>query len=133
MQLEIFSLCDSAVDYGGKLCILGAFDRVKSKQAPTIVQHCAVVARLRFHRIEEGTHKVRVTFGDEDGRTVLPQVEADLTVGFAEHARSSTFNLVMGINGLKLEHPGEYTVDLAVDGIHQGSLPLYLDVTPPAK
>jgi hypothetical protein len=36
----------------------------------------------------------------------------------------------MQINGLKLDQFGEYTVDLAVDGVHQGSLPLYFSKTP---
>jgi hypothetical protein len=51
-------------------------------------------------------------------------------VRFSEKAQSATFNLVMQVNGLKLEQFGEYTVDLAVDGIHQGSLPLYFGRTP---
>jgi hypothetical protein len=38
----------------------------------------------------------------------------------------------MQINGLKLDQYGEYTVDLAVDGVHQGSLPLYFGKTPQA-
>ena len=130
MKLEIFTLCDSAVDYAGKLCILGAFDRIRSKEAPAVVQHCAVAARFRFHRIEDGAHRIRVTFADEDGKTVLPQVNAEVTVKFGEASPSVTFNLVMGINTLKLERFGEYTVDLAVDGVHQGSLPLYLDQIP---
>ena len=127
MKLEIFTLCDSAVDYGGKLCILGAFDRILAKEAPFVYQHCAVAARLRFHRIEEGKHHLRVTFADEDGKTVLPNVDGEVTVKFGPSSPSAAINLIMGINGLKLERFGEYTVDLAVDGVHQGSLPLYFD------
>lgn len=125
LKLEIFTLCDSAVDYGGKVCILGAFDSVTALEAPYTVSHCAVVARMRFHRIEEGNHKLRVTLADQDGRMIMPNVDAQVGVRFSEKSQSATFNLVMQINGLKLEQFGEYTVDLAVDGVHQGSLPLY--------
>lgn len=127
MKLEIFSLCDTAVDYGGKLCILGAFDHIRSKEVPHVMQHCAVVARMRFHRIEEGNHKLRVTLADEDGKMIVPNVEAQVAVRFGERSQSATFNLIMQINGLKLDRFGEYTVDLAVDGVHQGSIPLYLE------
>lgn len=130
LKLEIFTLCDSAVDYGGKVCILGAFDSVAAAEAPYTVTHCAVVARMRFHRIEEGNHKLRVTLADQDGKMIMPNVDAQVGVRFTEKAQSATFNLVMQINGLKLEQFGEYTVDLAVDGVHQGSLPLYFGKSP---
>ena len=125
LKLEIFSLCESAADYGGKLCIMGAFDHVTSPTQPHVVPRCAVVARIRFHRVEEGSHKLRVSVADADGRPVIPNVEAQVEVPFAEHAQSATFNLVVNINGLKLDAFGEYTTDIAVDGMHVGSLPLY--------
>ena len=125
LKLEIFTLCESAADYAGKLCILGAFDHVSAPQAPHVVPRCAVVARLRFHRVEEGTHKLRVSVADADGRSVVPNVEAQVTVPFPETAQSATFNLVVHINGLRLAAFGEYTTDIAVDGMHLGSLPLY--------
>ena len=132
LKLEIFTLCDSAVDYGGKICMLGAFDSVATAEAPYTVTHCAVVARMRFHRIEEGNHKLRVTLADQDGKMIMPNVDAQVGVRFTEKAQSATFNLVMQINGLKLDQFGEYTVDLAVDGVHHGSLPLYFGKTPQA-
>jgi hypothetical protein len=130
LKLEIFTLCDSAVDYGGKVCILGAFDSVAAAEVPYTVTHGAVVARMRFHRIEDGNHKFRVTLADQDGKMIMPNVDAQVGVRFTEQAQSATFNLVMQINGLKLDQFGEYTVDLAVDGVHQGSLPLYFSKTP---
>jgi hypothetical protein len=131
MKLEIFTLCDSASDYHGKLCMLGAFDRVMGKAAPMIVPHCAVACRLRFHQVEEGEHKLRLIFADEDGKPVLKPVEASVSVKFGETSKSAAMNFVMNVNGLKLDKFGEYTVDLAVDGVHLGSQPLYFD--PPAK
>jgi hypothetical protein len=130
VKLEIFTLCDSAVDYSGKLCILGAFDHVRVKEAPHVLPLCSVVARMRFHRIEEGNHLLRVTLADEDGKTIVPNVEAQVGVRFGNKSQSATFNLIMQINGLKLDTFGEYTVDLAVDGVHQGSIPLYFEQLP---
>lgn len=118
------------MDYGGKVCILGAFDSVSAAEAPYTISHCAIVARMRFQRIEEGHHKLRVTLADQDGKMIMPNVDGQIGVQFNEMAQSATFNLVMQINGLKLTQFGEYTLDLAVDGVHQGSLPLYFIKSP---
>ena len=40
MELLTSVICDSASDYGGKLCILGAFDTVWSTKFPNQHPHC---------------------------------------------------------------------------------------------
>jgi hypothetical protein len=87
---------------------------------------------MHFHQIEELNHKLRVTLADQDGKMIMPNVDTQVGARFTEQAQSATFNLVMQINGLKLDQFGEYTVDLAVDGVHQGSLPLYFGKKPQA-
>ena len=97
------------------------------------VPECALERRdLGDHRGVDHEIAVRrvgrdqeVSVADADGRPVIPNVEAKVEVPFPEHAQSATFNLVVNINGLKLDAFGEYTTDIAVDGLHVGSLPLY--------
>jgi hypothetical protein len=43
LKLKIFTLCDTAVDYSGKVCILGAYDTVAAAEATYILTHCAFV------------------------------------------------------------------------------------------
>jgi hypothetical protein len=131
MRLEIFALCDSASDYGGRLCLLGVHDQIRAKEAPIQIGHCALAVRMRFHRIEDGRHKLVATISDEDGKNVVPKIEADMLVNLPESAQSAAVNLVLAINGLKLPSFGEYSIDLAIDGAHQGSLPIYCP--PPPK
>jgi hypothetical protein len=130
VKLEIFTLCDSAADYSGKLCVLGASDRIHAKEAPHVVPLRSVVVRMRFHRIEEGDHMLRATLADKHDKTIVPNVKAQVRVRFGNRSQSATFNLIMQINGLKLDTFGEYTVDLAVDGVHQGSIPLNFEQLP---
>ena len=92
-----------------------------------------MIGGFRFHRIEEGKHKLNVTLADQDGKSIVPKIEADITVAFHESAQSAAANLVMALNRVKLEAFGEYTVDLAVDGKHLGSLPLYFSQVSPPK
>ena len=131
MDVELFALCDAATDYGGKLNLLGAFDSIWAKQFPVAHPHCAIALRVRFERIEDGTHRVRIGIMDEDGKPVVPTIEGSVVVKCPPNLLTVCANLVLNINGLKFEKPGRYAVDLALDGRHEKSLPLAVLQTEP--
>jgi hypothetical protein len=125
MNAEIFTLCDAAtVDATGKLNILGSFDRLNAKDVPIVHPHCALAVKLRFERIEEGERKIRITFIDPDGSSILPPVDVTAAVRFSGNESSSTTSLALAIQQLKLPNFAEYSIDLAVDGRHLVSVPL---------
>ncbi len=124
MEVEIFALCDAATDSAGKLNILGAFDRIGTRQFPAVHMHCAIALRIRFERIEEGHHRVRINFVDADGKSIMPSIGGNIGVKFPDDVRSVCANLVLNINGLKLESAGQHSIDLAIDGRHEKSLPV---------
>lgn len=128
MKVEMFALCDAATDCGGKLNILGAFDTISAREVPVVHPQCAVALRLRFSQIEQGSHKMRLNFVDEDGNMVISPLDASVQVNFAQSdaPRSSSINMVLNIQRLKLEEYGEYAIDLAVDGRQEVSLPLFV-------
>lgn len=127
MKLEMFTLCDHAADYGGKVCINGAYDRIRVKEAPVVIQSITVYARVRFEPIEEATHKVRISFMDEDGKAVIPPLSGEIGVRFGDKGCTQVINLILQTHNVKLPTFGEYRVDFAVGGIQLGSLPLYVD------
>ena len=132
MKVEIFTLCDAAtVDATGKLNILGSFDRMNAPEEPLTYAHCALAVKLRFERIEEGEKKLRVTFVNADGAAVMPPIDgmADVRVQGSEPTGSVAF--AIGIQQLKLPKFGEYSIDLAVDGRHEASVPLYANAVRP--
>lgn len=131
MNVEVFALCDAAADYHGKLNILGTFDTIWSQQMPAVHPLCAVALRLRFSKIEEGDHKVKINIIDEDGKPVVKSVEGNVNVQFRDAGRTSlAVNMILHLQGLKVMKYGEYAIDLAVDGRHEASLPLYVHQTP---
>src|SRR5689334_16766629 len=79
MQLEIFTLCDAATEHAGKLNIIGTFDSLRAFEAPISHPQCAIAGRLRFEEIEEGEHRVVLTFADEDGNIVMPKFDSTLS------------------------------------------------------
>lgn len=126
MQLEIFTLCDAATEHAGKLNIMGTFDSLRGFEAPIAHPQCAIAGRLRFEQIEEGEHRVLLTFADEDGNIVMPKFDQTMAVNFAPGQRTVTSHFVILIQQIRLPKFGEYTIDLAIDGRQLGSLPLYV-------
>jgi len=126
MKTEIFTLCDAATEQQGKMNLLGSFDHLWARHEPIAHAGCALALKLRFTKIEEGSHKMRITFGDEDGNLVMPALEAPVTVVIGSGETTATSNLILNIQQLKLPKFGEYSIDLAVDGRAEASLPLYV-------
>lgn len=126
MRIEIFTLCDAATGDFGKLSMLGAFDTIWAVKIPMVYPQCTIALRARFERIERGEHKVVVHFVDSDGKNVIPPAQGVIAINFADEQSSVAANLILNIQGLKLEKFGEYSIDLAIDGQQKASLPLFV-------
>ncbi len=126
MQVEVFAICDAATSDSGKLNILGAFDTIWVRQFPAVYPHCAVAVKMRFEAIEKGDHAMVTRLIDEDGKNVLPPATGSFTMNMPENQRSASTDVVLNIQGLNLSKPGEYALELAVDGRSEISLPLFI-------
>lgn len=130
MNIEVFALCDAATESGGKLNLLGAFDSIMAPTLPLLHPSCAVVLRLRFKRIETGRHHIRVNLVNNDGKALTPSFDSDIQVAMAEGEEATVVNLILNFQQLRLEAYGRYSIDLAVDGRQESSLPLYIKKLP---
>jgi len=127
MRVEIFTLCDAAtLDAAGKLNILGSFDRLNAREEPVVHPQCALASKLRFERIEEGQKQIRILFVDQDGASVMPNVEATTQVRIQDNDSSATVSLALNIQQLRLPRFDEYSIDLAIDGRQEASIPLFV-------
>ncbi len=127
MKVEIFTLCDAAtVDSSNRLNILGSFDRIFAKQTPITYPLCALAVKLRFEKIEAGNKTLKISFVDTDGKHVLPTLNQTFTVQAVKDVLTASHCLVLVIQQLKFENYGDYSIDLAIDGRHEGSIPLYI-------
>jgi hypothetical protein len=135
MEIEIFTLCDAAtVD---NLNILGTFDQITAPRFPMFHRHCAVALRVRFERIEEGRHPVRISFVNADGKPVMPSLSGELGAPGGGDPPWVCQHLIVDLNNTRFEAPGLYSIDLAIDGRQERSLPLCVglskSVSPPAE
>jgi len=124
MNVEVFSLCDAATIDQGKLNMLGAFDIIWASNFPVIHPQCAIALRIRFVSSEKGDHAIVVNFVDADGKNIIPPAKGVIKVNFPDGQMSSSANLILNIQGLKLPNEGQYSINLAVDGSDKASLPL---------
>lgn len=124
MDVEAFLLCDCATDQQGKLNILGAFDRLYARKIPAIHPACAVAVRVRFAKFEEGDHTIKINFIDDDGNPAGPTLERPLSISMPEGENSTVRNIILNIQGMRLNKTGEFRFDFALDGSQVASLPL---------
>jgi len=131
MEIQVAALCDSAVDYEGKLCLLGAFDTIVAGVLPAIHPQCSVALRILFRKEEEGLHSVTVLFVDEDGRSIVPPMETSFEVELPEDLFFSTRNLILNLQQLPFARHGAYSIDISVDKRQMASIPLQVRLIRP--
>jgi len=132
MNIQVAVLCDAATDENGKLSLLGAFDTIYTQQLPAVHPQCSIALRVTFGHEDEGEHKLRLNFVDADGHAIMPGMDLPVQVVLPGDSHFGTRNFVVNIQQLKFENPGLYSIDLALDGQPQGSIPLLVKHIPPA-
>jgi hypothetical protein len=130
MDIQTAVLCDAATDSQGKLNILGTFDTIYTAQLPAVHPQCSIALRMTFSKVEEGQHKVKLNFVDEDGRLVMPSIDIPVEVVVPEETIFISRNFIINIQQLKFEKPGLYAIDIAMDGRQEGSIPLLVKHVP---
>lgn len=131
MIVEIASICDAATanGVGGRLNILGSFDRIFS-QFPLVIPQCAAAFRIRYQRAEAGVHKLVLSIEDVCGHPIVPGMESNITFEpVVKGFDTAAVNLILNMQRLKIDRPDKYIVRLIIDDEEHVALPLYaLDV-----
>jgi hypothetical protein len=133
MEILTACLCDSAADYNGKLCILGAFDTIQARQLPNVHPHCSVAIRMLLKDADRGPHKIVVGLIDSDGKELLPagKISIDFQVPpLPENAFFISSNVVLNLQGLLLPAVSQYSFDVTIDGVIRARIPLQVVKAP---
>jgi hypothetical protein len=126
MEIEVFTLCDAAADYQGRLNILGIFDSIVATTLPATHPQCTIALRLRYTRTEVGEHSLVIHIVDHDGKQIMPEINGQFGLQIAGDDRSSTINLIMNMQGLVFTQYGEHAINLAIDKNEIASLPFWI-------
>ncbi|CAN5260027.1 hypothetical protein BH23VER1_BH23VER1_36300 [soil metagenome] len=115
MDVHVATLCDSAMDYNGKLCVLGTFDTICSRSAPVVHPQCSLALRICFKAGDEGQHKLSIKFIDGDGKLLMPAFEPMIEIKLPADGYFVTRNIVLNLQRLKFENPGQFSIDVSAD------------------
>lgn len=136
MNIEIAAICDAATanGAGGRLNILGAFDRAFPQQFPFIIPQCSAAFRIRYQRAEAGTHKLTLTIEDVCGHAIVPPMESAIPFEpVAQGSDTAAVNLVLNMQRLQIARPDKYMVRLFIDEEEIVVLPIYILEDPRVK
>ncbi len=130
MNIQVAVLCDAATDDNGKLNLLGAFDTIYTQQLPAVHPQCSIALRITFGNEDEGSHNLSLSFVDADGHSIMRSIDIPVQVSLPGDSLFSTRNFIINIQQLKFENSGLYSIDLALNGQSQTSIPLSVRVHP---
>ena len=128
MNIEIAAICDAATanDVGGRLNILGAFDRIFAK-SPLVIPQCSAAFRLRYQRSEAGTHQLSLSIEDVVGHPIVPPMQSEIELlPVVQGFDTAAVNMVLNMQRLQFKRPDKYIVRLVVDNEELATLPLYI-------
>lgn len=125
MQLQLATLCDSAADYQGKLCVMGAFDTLCAPQFPVTHPQCSLAIRVLFEPQDIGRHEFHIILLDDTDKAIMPAFTPVIEVAFPPGAVPFvTRNLVLNLQRLRFEKPGVYRFSMSMDDKAIISLPV---------
>lgn len=131
MNVDFAFVCDYA-EVSGKINALGiGFDTIYANQVPARHPHFSVVMQLRASAVEAGQKKVEVNLIDEDGRPIIPPLQAPFNLPKVEGGTYSIGRFVVEFAGVEFKSYGSYSVRVTIEGIEMASLPFR--ISPPPK
>ena len=128
MNIEIAAICDAATanDVGGRMNILGAFDRIFAK-FPLVIPQCSAAFRLRYQRAEAGTHQLSLSIQDVVGHPIVPPMQSEIELQpVAQGFDTAAVNMILNMQRLQFVRPDKYIVRLVADNEELAALPLYV-------
>ncbi|NDF01770.1 MAG: hypothetical protein EB034_26445 [Verrucomicrobia bacterium] len=67
---------------------------------------------------------MRVNLIDDDGQNLLPKIEAPIDIRLPENQFFASVNLVFNLQGMRFTKPGQYSIDITLDGTMMARIPL---------
>ena len=124
MDIQVATLCDSAMDYNSKLCVLGTFDTIGSRVLPVVHPAAALALRICFRAQDEGTHQLSIRLIDDDGTNSMQPLEAAIEIQLPESADFVTRNMILNFQPLRFEKAGQFSFEVSINGQILASIPL---------
>lgn len=125
MEVRMAFLADAAnVTDSGKLNVLGIFNRVFSDTFPYQHPHMQCVVRFEASAAEFGkTKEIEISLVNSDGKMV-GTMKGKAQVPKPEAGSRASVELILGLNNVPFESPGDYEFSVLVGGEQKWSIPV---------
>ena len=115
MTTNIFTLCDGAYNYNGKLTIVGTTDNIKVPTIP-FVAGIGLALKISFTPQESGKKNVSILFQDNNGQQILPELQMQSDVKSKDNIGGKLV-IAGNIQGLNIQTLGSYKCIVKVDNV----------------
>jgi len=116
MNIEIFTVCDSAQTYDNKLVIVGTFNQITTNELPITYPSFSIVGRMCYEYTEMGTKQYRLTLSDPNNNDIVPPIEWKAAVK-VEPDKNAYINFNINLNQIQFSKVGIYKLHLLSEGI----------------
>lgn len=116
MKIDIFTLCDNAQEYGGKLVVVGTFNEIYAEKFPATHPEMAIVARIIIEDDDLEIHDLEIfAVNAETGKPALIS-PFKTRLDTKEHkGRTLYSNIILRMNNIFLQEPGKYIIKFRID------------------
>ncbi|UCC24099.1 MAG: hypothetical protein JSU98_10205 [Gemmatimonadales bacterium] len=126
MKLDLALIADAAtVDSSGKLNVLGIFDHIAAAEFPARHERMCLVLRFSAMAGESGEHEVEVVVRDPEGEE-LARMSGSIGLGVYMGGEGVRIPQVLHLDGFVFPQPGNYQIEVAIDGQVEDRLSLQL-------
>lgn len=116
MDIQIFTLCDNAQEYNGKLVIVGAFNELSFDKFPAIYPEISVVARTIIEDEKAEGHDVELSAfnADTGNEALMPHFKTRLDTK-GNMGQTVYSNLILHMNNVAIPEKGKYIIKFSID------------------
>ena len=130
MKVLVAAVADHAWVENGCLSLCRAFDSINVDKFPYVIPRMSVALRLLINRLEVGEHKMSISLTDADGHKIM---NSDIKIDFQLPQGSvpeASFSFALNGQNVTFHKPGDYVVNILIDGRLEASIPLYVRESP---
>lgn len=110
----------------GCLNVCRTFDTITTSKFPYKMPRLSIALRLLVRRSEAGEHKLNISLADADGKKLMnANVNMNVQVPPESVPETST-SFVLNGQSVVFPKPGDYVVDIVIDGRVDSSIPIYV-------
>ena len=126
MKVLIAAVCDHAWVENGCLSVFRTFDSIKADSFPFTLSRISVALRILIGRLEYGGHELVIILAGSKGEKLM---NSRININFnppQDYLPEAAFSFALNGQNIIFPNPGDYAMDILIDGKVEACVPLYV-------